>query len=326
MDRLLVKCLLSEATASERAQVDAWKAADAANRRYSEDFERIWVDTGRLAPNAAPDESAAWERFRRSERFPAPRLGFVVPMERRQRFSRPWMAAAAILLLSGPLAWLLIVKKDAVNNGNQLLSLQTTAMTRTDTLPDGTRVTLNKHSSLVYPQRFKEDQREVSLKGEGFFEVVHRAKQPFIVRLKGLTIRDIGTSFNVKVRPGEIEVTVATGEVEITNGGAVIEAGAGERVVIPDDPAATRTMPSADDLYRYYVTKEFVCRKTPLWKLVDVLNEAYGAHIVIEDKGIRDLPLTATFLNESLDSLLGVVTQTLGLNLTHNGTEIFLKK
>jgi ferric-dicitrate binding protein FerR (iron transport regulator) len=64
-------------------------------------------------------------------------------------------------------------------------------------LPDGTKVWLNAASSLKFPSNFKRKQRIVTLTGEGYFEVVHNAKQPFIVKTNSETITDIGTTFNV---------------------------------------------------------------------------------------------------------------------------------
>ena len=50
IDRLLVKCLLDEATTEEHAQVAAWTAADQEHQRYFEDFRRVWEESRRLAP------------------------------------------------------------------------------------------------------------------------------------------------------------------------------------------------------------------------------------------------------------------------------------
>ena len=166
----------------------------------------------------------------------------------------------------------------------------------------------------------------MTLKGEGFFQVVHHAQQPFIVTMNGVTIRDLGTSFNVKSRNGATEIIVETGEVEVVSGAYHVKAGAGERVDIPDSLMKPLKTPSVDELYQYYRTKEFVCRKTPLWKLADVLSEAYHVHIVIGSESIRELPLTTTFSNEDLDSILNIVTQTFSLTLERNGQEIILKQ
>jgi ferric-dicitrate binding protein FerR (iron transport regulator) len=80
-----------------------------------------------------------------------------------------------------------------------------------------------------------------------------------------------------------------------------------------------------DKLYNYYRSKEFVCDDTPLWKLVEVLNEAYGVNIVIENKELRGLRLNTTFNNESLDTILDIVSQTFGITYTKEADRIILK-
>jgi len=65
------------------------------------------------------------------------------------------------------------------------------------TLPDSTKVWLNSQSRLVYPAVFEKGKREIQLDGEGFFEVRHNEKQPFIVKTRGLDIQVLGTEFNV---------------------------------------------------------------------------------------------------------------------------------
>ena len=113
------------------------------------------------------------------------------------------------------------------------------------TLPDQTKVTLNRYSSLTYPDRFKEDRREVQLQGEAYFEVAknpekkfivstpHRsqievlgtqdrrevqlqgeayfevekdARHPFVVKADPVEVEVLGTHFNVEAYPGDAEV------------------------------------------------------------------------------------------------------------------------
>jgi len=86
-------------------------------------------------------------------------------------------------------------------------------------LPDGSRVWLDAASSLKYPTAFTGNYREVQLTGEGYFEVVHNDKQPFIVKVKGIEIHDIGTSFNVKAytEEGAVKTTLLEGSVKVVD-------------------------------------------------------------------------------------------------------------
>ena len=62
------------------------------------------------------------------------------------------------------------------------------------TLPDQTKVTLNRYSSLTYPDRFTEDRREVQLQGEAYFEVEKDARHPFVVKADPVEVEVLGTA------------------------------------------------------------------------------------------------------------------------------------
>jgi len=78
-------------------------------------------------------------------------------------------------------------------------------------------------------------------------------------------------------------------------------------------------------LYSYYRTQTFVCNNTPLWKLVEILNEAYGVNIVIANNAKRDLQINSTFTNSSLDSTLKVIGLTYEIAVEKQGSQIILK-
>lgn len=65
------------------------------------------------------------------------------------------------------------------------------------TLPDGTSVWLNAASSLTYPVTFTQTERMVELTGEAYFEVAKNKNKPFIVSSRGMTVRVLGTHFNI---------------------------------------------------------------------------------------------------------------------------------
>jgi transmembrane sensor len=88
------------------------------------------------------------------------------------------------------------------------------------TLPDGTKVWLNADSKLEFPSKFgKNEKRIVRLSGEGYFEVVHNAKQPFRVESRGQVVEDIGTAFNINAYGDEVVVrtTLVEGSARVTS-------------------------------------------------------------------------------------------------------------
>src|ERR1035437_7245902 len=84
-------------------------------------------------------------------------------------------------------------------------------------LPDSSVVVLNSGSTLSYPDKFETASRTVKLTGEAFFEVKRNSRRPFYVQTKDVTIKVLGTKFNVKSYPDDntSETTLVSGSVEI---------------------------------------------------------------------------------------------------------------
>ncbi|MCX2450519.1 FecR domain-containing protein [Pedobacter sp. PLR] len=85
-------------------------------------------------------------------------------------------------------------------------------------LPDGTMVWINAESSLTYPVTFsKLKTREVTLKGEAYFEVAKDADRPFIVHNPKQDVQVLGTHFNINAYPeeGVVRTTLLEGSVRV---------------------------------------------------------------------------------------------------------------
>jgi transmembrane sensor len=84
-------------------------------------------------------------------------------------------------------------------------------------LSDSTKVILASGSRLTYQKPFGNNERHVSLAGEGFFQVTKDAKRPFTVFSKGLTATVLGTEFNVRSKYGDslVMVELIQGKVKV---------------------------------------------------------------------------------------------------------------
>lgn len=93
-------------------------------------------------------------------------------------------------------------------------------------LPDGTAVTLNDSSYLVYDSvSFGAASREVKLIGEAYFDVAHNSERQFIVHTQDVSTTVLGTAFNIRAfnQQPEIVVTVTRGKVRVGNAERVID-------------------------------------------------------------------------------------------------------
>jgi transmembrane sensor len=87
------------------------------------------------------------------------------------------------------------------------------------TLSDGSRIWLNAGSSITYPVTFVQDERNVEISGEVYFEVAHNAAKPFRVRHGAMEVQVLGTHFNINAYDdeSEVKVTLLEGAVKVSS-------------------------------------------------------------------------------------------------------------
>lgn len=314
MDDLLVKLLLDEATPTEQAEARQWLSASEEHRHYFEQLREVWEKSAPTEDPASPSEEDAWLRLQQligKKETPRPRVFRIKRLLR----------AAAVVMAVATCSWFFFRPSHpvmrTVASGNSI---------RTDTLPDGSLVTLNAGSSLSFPKEFQGKTRTVMLRGEGFFDITPQKDQPFIVRVNNVTVTVLGTSFNVNGKNNATEVVVETGRVEVTGERNSVLLHAREKVRVSGKKGLMKKQMVSNQLYNYYRTGELLCDKTPLKELVEALNEAYGAKILIADSSAGNLQITTTFhKDQTLDDILNIITQTFNqITLSRRGQQIII--
>jgi transmembrane sensor len=141
-------------------------------------------------------------------------------------------AAAAVLVVAGvSMLWRATQGDDRARIAGQAPAAPSrsyrTAVGEVDTLKlaDGSTVVLGPSSLLALGGAFGTGERETTLEGEAYFDVVHDDTRPFVVRTSTATLRDIGTSFSVRSDSGRgTRVAVTSGAVAAAVGAvSVIE-------------------------------------------------------------------------------------------------------
>ncbi len=316
-DDLLVSYLLDEADEDARGLVEQWIQENPENRRYFDHFSIIWEASKVIEASATVDPHAAWQRFKKRTAAAEPT---TVPKNLNSRAVLK-IAASVIVVLSVFAVFYAVwnkmdYKEVLIAAGEQPV---------TNTLPDGSLITLNKQSSIAYSRNLQGEDRRIKLKGEAFFDVKPDKRKPFIIEVDDVTVTVLGTSFNIKKTDGNVEIIVETGAVMTVHNNKTVIVKEKEKVVIENDTLKVIKDDNNDKLYNYYRTNEFMCDNTPLWRLVEVLNEAYQSNIIIEDKELRELPLTTTFHNESLDNILNIISVTFNVTIEKRDDTIILK-
>jgi ferric-dicitrate binding protein FerR (iron transport regulator) len=304
MEDLLTKYMLNETTPVENETINRWLSESEDNRRYFDHFKLIWDTSRELKIESKLDPDASWAEFKQL----AQSRSEISPQLRPLNTANRWLKTAAIwLAILGSAGVLYAVLKPGKPN---MLTLQSGNIVRKVTLADGSLITMNKNSVLNYPDRFTGGTREISLKGEAFFDVAHDKSKPFMIHVNDVVVKVVGTSFNIKTTGPNTEVIVETGVVQVIQQEIVVKLKPKEKASVQGGRVQKGS--SQDELYNYYRTQKFVANNTPLWRLVDVLNEAYKVNIVIDNKKLVNRTITTTFKADSLDNILKTIAETLG--------------
>lgn len=145
-------------------------------------------------------------------------------------------------------------------------------------LADGTKVWVNAGSELSYPIAFAGDKREVSLKGEAYFEVAHDKQKPFYVHTHNLNVKVTGTSFNVAAYPEETEnsITLVEGSVSVLKEEQIIASLSPGKQLLYDSGSEKFRVEDADiESTIAWKNGFFLFREEPLSSIVGKLGRWY---------------------------------------------------
>lgn len=159
-------------------------------------------------------------------------------------------------------------------------------------LSDGTRVWLNSGSVLKYPVAFSGEGREVSLVGEGYFQVT-KLGVPFVVRTEGMDIRVLGTSFNVSAYPEDKYTTATLVEgkvcVQTETGRAEYEISPGHVLSYEKDIRQVEIKQCDTDLYTSWMNGRFRFRDMRLEDIMIKLKRWYNCEFFYQNPELKDL-------------------------------------
>lgn len=205
--------------------------------------------------------------------------------------------ACAILLLSGGL----IAYQNVLVNKDMCVfnTVHVPAGQRTNViLSDGTSVWLNAGTTLQYPATFTKDHREVTIDGEGYFEVVHDETSPFIVHTYLMNIQVLGTTFDVKAlaASNEFETSLIDGRVKVyspAKEGEEYYLSPKQRLTYRDDSFQTSHIVDANTfLWREGI---YSFNQMPLDSILRDLERYYGVRIDQQNNEIRKVTLSGKF-------------------------------
>lgn len=176
------------------------------------------------------------------------------------------------------------------------------------TLADGSTVLLNSGSKIHHVKDFDSHERLVELTGEAFFEVAKDVNRPFIVKSNQVSIKAIGTSFNIKnLENSEVEIFLFTGLIEVNaewSGSKTVELVAGEKIKVSNEKKSFIVDNTNPDLDIAWTKDTIILENTPIMEAAIILENWFGVHIHLLNEHPKDLSLSGKFVNQSLENVL----------------------
>ncbi|WP_129774610.1 FecR family protein [Peristeroidobacter soli] len=279
--RWLVQVHGGALTAPERAEFEAWLSADVAHRDAYRCVEQLWRDVSVVGALSDVDVSKAAFSRRRTH----------------------WSLAAASVVLAVALTFLLLTTGGTVYRTGR-------GEVRELALADGSHVTLGARSKLRVT--FVDTERRADLEaGEAFFSVAKDRTRPFYVRAGDTMVRVVGTQFDLRHGAGNVHVAVKEGVVEVMPAAHAQQ---------PDASVSKRTLTAGQEAVSSGAAIEvhsIVAVEAGAWRvgrlsyentrLAEVIADANrysDSEIVFADDRLREVPVTAAFRTDQIDTML----------------------
>ena len=194
-------------------------------------------------------------------------------------------------------------------------------------LPDGSKAWLNSQSKLTYSADYNVNKRELQLDGEAYFEVAHNPQKPFIVKSSDICVEALGTAFGVKAYDEDnlISSILMRGKVRVTTPD-------GESILVPnervmyDKAAHKRTQSKVRNATDFtgWIHNELRFENESLEEIAKNIQRIYNVEIVFATENIKNQRYTGTVNNNSLESVLNIITLTSPLSFQIKNQKVTL--
>jgi transmembrane sensor len=182
-------------------------------------------------------------------------------------------------------------------------------------LEDHSLLDLNANTRLqvAYSQ---EERRVRLLAGEATFSVAKNHRRPFLVEAGSVTVRAVGTAFNVRLAPSSVEILVTEGKVKIEHPTSPSTRSdpptlaAGEKMVIPSS-TRLETRPVVETVAPEQIHEKLIWRgprlrfvETPLSQVVAEFNRHNKVQLELDGHELDQLQVDGSFIAENAEAFV----------------------
>lgn len=278
----------------------------------------------------------------------------VVSLSTRIRRKWYWAVAAILLVAAGLFAFGTLFNKGntaTLAADKEVNEITTRPGSKSKIqLPDGSVVWLNAGSRLTYKKEYGQQLREVTLTGEGYFDVVKMKDKPFIIHTSNINIKVLGTAFNVKAYPEDkhTETSLIRGSIEVTINNRPdnkIILSPNEKLIVENALAVSEVKGAAKevqpaisiDKLKYsvrdstvaetqWVENKLVFHDESFAELAVRMERWYDIEITIADPLLQQKRLTGNFEKETIEQALEALKISIPFKHEQTGNKIIIHR
>ena len=349
----LAQYFAGELTGEEHQIMKNWIKGNPVREDKVEQLYTVWKRTGTLPYALNTDQ--AWSRLtfkmderekenlrRKHERSTEQVLLRLYSSKQMRKagkvIRRVFMVAAAVLIVAtvGFLALQYSPVEPSITEERNRVIITRDGERASYILSDGTRVVMHAGSRIEIPENYNEENRELYLEGEAFFETVHNSEKPFIVHSGNSYTRVVGTQFLVQAWPDDtdkkIEVLVSEGMVLFVDRRTSRDEAGPKEVLLTENQRGILTSSqglSVDitedmDWYLGWTEGRFVFKNRELKEVLPRLERWYDISIEVADESIVTEKITAEIdYSLPMSDVLRGIAMTLELNVVSTGNRSY---
>ncbi len=322
---LVTRYLNNETNLQEKEEVEAWLNHSEANREALEQIKKMLCKIDTYYQAKKFNANAAWTNVH--AQISPLKVKYVQHKKKRKEVLAQFYKYAAIViiaLLLGSVGYFIGFRNQVPAIYSEIISAENQVLNEYE-LPDGSVVTLNSDSKLIFPKKFKGDIREVSIIGEAFFDIKPNPEKPFVINAGNAQVKVLGTSFNVCAYPGAetVEVIVKTGKVQVISKNTDMYAenkevflNTGEKGTLFTSNHILKKSVNANPNFIAWKTHDLIFNKVSLQEVIRCLEEVYHIDIIVTEPGLNDLIYEGHFDQKPIDFVLDVIRLTFNLELS----------
>lgn len=281
-EQLVLGFLDGRATTEDKQALKEWLALSVENRAYFRQQWSLWHQSAAALQDARPAFVADYEVF-------AGQNGIESEAESVKRWSLGAVllrVAAIFLLLLIPTAAFMLGRRMGATH-SPVLSMETSSGTHSKiVLADKSVVWLNSGSRLECAPGFGRHNRTVRLEGEGYFEVARNERKPFLVKTDHITLRVLGTKFNLRDYDYDrvVRVDLMQGSVEVCDSAhqQTMRLKPNERMLLDKATGSMRKERFDVTEANLWVSDQIFFNEKPLGAIAADLSRLFGVKITVE--------------------------------------------